>query len=329
MQGMRANNLFIRRALLLGIGLLWILWGGAGPVRAQITYQQMQLQLNDGAGDRILQQLFLNTCETGVKKCVRRANLAPQLSQLREPRFAKENPVLPALPRRQVDSSQAYTLFDKATVLGNLQAIVKAETAKGRQAQAGQKHLWNVKHPFFLSKILVALATATSSRFMYVGKEVALIEWIKTRPDNSVTIEELFHQSYVLNEGNIYLTLLTIENVLSDATFDSERENTLVNRKLTDLYAFSPNKFGDWYHFFGTMLAGYAEEPAQAIAWLYGVYRRMTRGELAEESTMDADKKGAAIGVQLRTLVDIEIRGRWKVFMKKLRVSTQPRKHLK
>jgi len=113
------------------------------------------------------------------------------------------------------------------------------------------------------------------------------------------------HKSYILNHGNMYLALLTIENVLSDATFEENREYTAVNKKLADMYEFSPNKFGDWYHFFGTMLAGYVGERAETIAEMYTVYRRISRGEDAEKSTMDADVKGARIGNKLREHVNV------------------------
>lgn len=171
----------------------------------------------------------------------------------------------------------------------------------------GKMHYWAPGYfssgKIIASKIIMSLATATSARFMYVGQEVPLINWILTRPNNSVTMEQLFGKSYALNKGNVYLTILTIENVLSDATFEAEREKTAVNQKLADLYAASPNKFGDWYHLFGTMLAGYAGEPAEMIADLYGVYRKISRGADAEKATMAADKAGAKMGVKLRRFV--------------------------
>ena len=313
----------IHHLLILCLGCLV-----SGPLCAQVVYQQEQLQLADVTGDEILQQLFLNTCQTGVRKCIQRENLPPQESQLRQRRFASENPIVPGPANRVIDNSKVYPLFDRTELLNRLQNIMREE-AHQFPVMLGEKHLWTKKKSFFLSKIVVALATATSSRFMYVGKEIDLIKWIKTRPDNSVTVEELFHYSYVLNKGNVYLTLVTIENVLSDATFDPERENTLVNRKLTDLYAYSPNKFGDWYHFFGTMLAGYVEEPAQVIARLYGIYRKISRGAQAEKATMAADKDGAEMGVKLRVLVETEVRGRWAVLVKRLRVSATPHKKTK
>ncbi len=282
----------------------------SGPVCAQsnrfVEYAQEKLMLVDREGDRLLLQLFWDTCETGLKKCLLRKNIAPQKTQLRMPRFLQENPILQNVPSRPVDNSRVRPLFDAQATVSNLKKIIRNEQARGLHASFGRIHTWSAGRTSGLSKIIMALATASSSRFLYVGHEEELIEWIKTRPDNSVSIEALFHKSYILNGGNVYLTLLTIENVLSDATFEEDRENTAVNRKLADLYAGSPNKFGDWYHMFGTMLAGYVGEPARLIAKLYGIYRRISRGEAAEKATMAADKVGADMGVELRGFVSVK-----------------------
>ena len=53
-----------------------------GPVCAQsnrfVEYAQEKLMLVDREGDRLLLQLFWDTCETGLKKCLLRKNIAPQ-----------------------------------------------------------------------------------------------------------------------------------------------------------------------------------------------------------------------------------------------------------
>lgn len=282
-----------------------LLIGAAQPVFAQaITYRQEQLKLIDPDGDEVLLKLFSDTCKTGIKKCITFTNVPPAESQLRVPRFASENPVLDIEDNRVVDNSKAEAMFDMEATLARLKSIMK----NGRyKISLGTMHRWALKDflsaKVVASKILMCLATATSARFMYVGQEVPLINWILSRQDNSVTIEQLFEESYNLNKGNVYLTVLTIENVLSDSTFEADREKTAVNRKLSDLYAGSPNKFGDWYHLFGTMLAGYANEHAEAIADLYGVYRKISRGSNAEKATISADKIGAKMGRQLRQFV--------------------------
>lgn len=308
--------------------------GVSGPVGRRsdrvpaITYQQKALMRVDRRGDLILRRLFLNTCQTGFRKCRQLENIPPQPSQMRSPRFARENPILSRDSERTADNAKprkARPLFDVQVTLDALKRIIREENRKGHRIFPGRKHVWGLGSldwsrgsvargfghlltrvmfsAFIPSKILVALGTASSARFMYVGKEVPLIEWIKRQPDGTLTIESLFRESFALNDGDVYLAILTIENVLSDAAFEPDRENTAVNRKLPDLYAASPNKFGDWYHLFGTMLAGYSGAPARLIAWLYSVYRRISRGKAAERSTMAADRAGARIGTGLRRFV--------------------------
>lgn len=293
------------------------------PGYAQVMYQQEKLMLAASQWDAVLLRLFLDTCETGVKKCIQRENVAPQPSQYRTPRFAQQNPILSPGKFVTADNTRLVALFETDIVLNNLQNIITGESRNGYKPSIGTVHQWVKPNPVMLSKLIVALGTASSSRFMYVGQEIPLINWIKKQPDNSVTIEQLFRHSYRLNKGNVYLSLLTIENVLSDATFEKDRENTLVNRKLTDLYANSPNKFGDWYHFFGTALAGYAQEPAKAIAELYSVYRQISRGKDAEKSTMDADKSGAVLGTRLRNFTEKEVNGRIHFWIKYLTKNTR------
>ena len=275
------------------------------PVYSQVTYQQNRFLLKDKQGDEELSKLFVDTCETGIKKVIEQKNVCPQKSQNRAPRFLKYNPILPDIPKRKTDNTSAKPSYNTKNTINNLKEIISDKNKLGIKVSSGKTHTWCTLQPAsFLPKIIVALATASSARFMYTSKEIDLIKWIALQQDKSVTIENLFHHSYILNNGNTYLTILTIENVLSDATFEEKRENTLVNQKLVDLYIHSPNKFGDWYHFFGTMLAGYTGAPADIIAKTYGVYRKISRGDEAELSTMHADKEGAKIGYELFLFVN-------------------------
>ena len=313
-----------RKILLVLFFIILLLTSAGNIISAQdsffIQYQQEKLMLVDEEGDQILLQLFKDTCETGVRKVIKQENIAPQESQLRMPRFLQENPIIMSDSEKIIDNTQLRPLYDKDELYAQIKNIIKNEK-NGQKLSRGEKHIW--RKALVPSKIVVALATASSSRFMYVGQEIPLIEWIKRHPDNSITVEDLFRESYILNKGNVYLTILTIENVLSDATFEENREYTVVNQKLVDLYEHSPNKFGDWYHFFGTMLAGYSGEQAEIIADMYTVYRRVSRGENAEKSTMDADTTGARIGMKLKNFVDEEIDGKLRTLVKRIVTSVE------
>ena len=174
--------------------LLFVLVCVGGTLYAQaVTYQQEKLMLIDPVGDSALEAVFLATCETGAKKCVAFRNVAPQSSQLRTPRFAKENPILNIPDNRIIDNSRVFASFDVKETTAKLQAIIQ-EGNKNYPVTYGGVHIWAAGagfgwSKFLLSKPVMALATATSSRFMYVGQEEHLIKWILAQKNKSVTID--------------------------------------------------------------------------------------------------------------------------------------------
>ena len=267
--------------------------------------------INDGSTDDVLSIIQRYTIQYSNIRIYNQKNQGQSAARNYGLKVAQGEYIWFVDPDDWIEDNVLKTLYQEVSeqqldclCLENLKNIMKNGEYR---ISLGTMHRWALKDflsaKVVASKILMCLATATSARFMYVGQEVPLIDWILSRQDNSVTIEQLFEESYNLNKGNVYLTVLTIENVLSDSTFEADREKTAVNRKLSDLYAGSPNKFGDWYHLFGTMLAGYANEHAEAIADLYGVYRKISRGSNAEKATISADKIGAKMGRQLRQFV--------------------------
>ncbi|HNW43499.1 MAG TPA: hypothetical protein PKI19_03280 [Elusimicrobiales bacterium] len=160
--------------------------------------------------------------------------------------------------------------------------IMKEESANGITPQLGTPHTWSPefmeyskKHgeviPLGFSKLLVALASGVTSRHFKTGQEEALIAYILSRPDMSVTMDELFRASYRLNKGEFYLTLLTNLNVLSDNWRHPQRDQLAVTRKLAQISNFyngKGDKYGAWYHFQGIMLYGYVQGGLRA--WLVG-----------------------------------------------------------
>ena len=110
------------------------------------------------------------------------------------------------------------------------------------------------------SKLLLCLACGWTARYCVTGREDALLERILRCPDRSVLIDQLFEESYLLNGGNIYLTLLTCENILAGHPHRGEREEDLLQKKLAyirhDTKEMGDN-YGAWYHFFGAALYGF------------------------------------------------------------------------
>ncbi len=113
---------------------------------------------------------------------------------------------------------------------------------------------------FARSKLFLCLACGWSSRYCATGQEKALEERILQRPDRSVQIHELFEESYILNNGNIYLTLLTCENMLAAYPHRKDRDNDPLQKKLAYIRHDSKeigDNYGAWYHFFGIALYGF------------------------------------------------------------------------
>lgn len=118
------------------------------------------------------------------------------------------------------------------------------------------------------SKLFVCLACGWTSLFCVTGKEEALKARILEYPDRSVQLHDLFEESYVLNDGDIYLTFLTCENVLASRPHRREREGDAIQQKLSYIRHDSKengDNYGAWYHFFGIALYGLMRTGGQAV----------------------------------------------------------------
>ena len=161
--------------------------------------------------------------------------------------------------------------FRKQEMLNMMMQVIKEEQAAGLEPRFGEPHTWSPEFirycretgemlPLGLTKLLTALASGTTSRHFKTGTEPALIEYILAREEASVTMDQLFRTSYRLNGGDVYLTILTIENILSDNWRHPQRDKLAVTRKLANICNFyngKGDKYGAWYHFHGIMLYGY------------------------------------------------------------------------
>lgn len=109
------------------------------------------------------------------------------------------------------------------------------------------------------SKLLICLACGWTSRYCVTGQEEALKARIMTYPDRGIEPHNLFEESYVLNRGNLYLTFLTCENVLTAMPFRPRRGDDPIQRRLAYIRHDSSelgDNYGAWYHFFGIALYG-------------------------------------------------------------------------
>lgn len=163
--------------------------------------------------------------------------------------------------------------FRKKEMLGMYKQVIVEEMKNGIQPRFGEPHEWSPEFmkycrekgemiPLQFSKLLAALASGVTARHFKTGTEAGLIDYILTRRDASVTIDQLFRASYRLNGGDVYLAILTIENILGDNWRHPRRDSLAVTRKLSNINNFyngKGDKYGSWYHFHGIMLYGYVQ----------------------------------------------------------------------
>lgn len=161
--------------------------------------------------------------------------------------------------------------FRKKEMLKMYTQILAEERANGLEPRFGLPHEWSPEFmqycrdkgemiPLTFTKLLTALASGVTSRHFKTGTEADLINYILSRDEASVTMDQLFRQSYRLAGGDVYLAILAIENILGDNWRHPERDKLAVTRKLANIsnfYQGKGDKYGAWYHFHGIMLYGY------------------------------------------------------------------------
>ncbi|MDA8130634.1 MAG: hypothetical protein M0011_03910 [Elusimicrobia bacterium] len=212
--------------------------------------------------------------------------------------------------------------FRKKEVLKMYQQIILEERAGGIEPFFGEPHEWSPEFrqycrdkgemiPLTFTKLLTALASGVTSRHFKTGTESALIDYILTREDASVTLDQAFRQSYRLNRGDVYLAILTIENVLSDHWRHPQRDKLAVTRKLANISNFFQgrgDKFGAWYHYHGIMLYGYVRGGLRAalIGGIETAGSHVLNGandQGGEQQEDFVNSTGGKIGAKLATVV--------------------------
>ena len=157
-------------------------------------------------------------------------------------------------------------------------------------------------------KLLVVLARGESSRMLFTGTETELRNYLLGRPERSVYPEEIFRASYRLNRGDVYLTLLTIENILSEHWTFKNRENDPTYRRLALIHnqiGEGGKGYGVWYHLFGIMLYGYVYGAADAhiVSSLETLGRHILNHFQLNDQEDHANRLGGRMGAALARAV--------------------------
>ena len=168
--------------------------------------------------------------------------------------------------------------------------------------------------PFVVgSKLFLCLACGWTAKYCVTGKENALTERIMQYADREIQLHDLFEESYVLNDGNLYLTLLTCENVLAGQPHRIGRQNDPLQKKLAYIRHDSKelgDNYGAWYHLFGIALYGMlrANLTSRSVAEIESLGSFFYEGPDKQETYIN--RFGAVLGIAIKKMMKHET---WKV----------------
>ncbi|MBF0544953.1 MAG: hypothetical protein HQM08_10990 [Candidatus Riflebacteria bacterium] len=165
---------------------------------------------------------------------------------------------------------------------------------------------------FFRSKLFLLLGCGWTSRYAFTGYEKYLVKYIMSCPDRSVQIHDVFRECYRLTLGDVYLTMLTAENVLAGNPYRSDRDKDPLQRKLAYIRndsAPSGDNYGAWYHFYGIALYGLVRAPLipSAVGEIESFGSLFLEGPDKQEDYIN--RLGAIFGTKLKMLIES---GNWK-----------------
>jgi hypothetical protein len=304
-----------------------------------LVYQQSEYQLNDPKGDELLlwstHDLLVNkipgyikenfkgkggtTASELQKKKADAYKKFPQYVVLAETKNILLEDFVPFNPEQTPVALEGKKspLKRKNLILMMKQVIAEEFKATGIEPQLGTIHTWSpdirkkLKKKYEvlgrMNKLLVVLSKGSSSRFLIVGNEDQLVDYILSRPLKSINLEEMFRASYRINKADLYLTFLTVENVLSAFWITPQREKRAVTTRLKDItnYNYRTDKFGAWYHLYGMMLYGhaYGSTNASLVSLAEAVSDMMMTGFADDFQENMINKTGGKVGAHLKKFV--------------------------
>ncbi|MBS1983418.1 MAG: hypothetical protein JST16_04530 [Bdellovibrionales bacterium] len=161
-------------------------------------------------------------------------------------------------PARTVPSDE-----DQKNFLRALTQILREElNERGLVPRLGRAHAWSSRYRHCdtaaprAPKIWLAIAAGVTARYAVTGNEAELLEFVLDQGDRSVLPADLFRQAYRLSRGDVYLALLTVQNLLGRAWDEPDRETEKLSQKLA-----TPEipRSAPWNNLFGHLLLTYVE----------------------------------------------------------------------
>ena len=305
-----------------------------------LVYQQAEYQLNDPKGDELLlwstHDLLWNQIPGYIKENFngKVGATASELQKkkteayLRFPQYVPLAETKNILIEDFISFNPTHTpialegnkapIKTKNLTLMMKQVITEEFKAYSLEPQIGTVHTWSpdvrkrLKKKYQvlgrMNKLLVVLSTGSSSRFLVTSTENELMDYILSRPIKSINLEDMFRASYRINKGDIYLTFLTVENVLSAFWITPQRDKRAINTKLKDItnYNYNTDKFGAWYHLFGMLLYGraYGSSNARIISFIEAFSDKVMTGFAKDSQENKINIIGGKVGASLKNFIE-------------------------
>jgi hypothetical protein len=289
-----------------------------------LNYQQYHYQLEDPLGDYALLSLLQLTADDvawltltgqGYDKLFHKLNviradfesIPTELDHFQALREAKPEAFNTA-------NSKPWSRNDDV-----FSAVIRQQQNNGLIPTPGVCHRWSSayrKHPktgtfpyMIFSKLFWALAYGDSSVYFVTEKEEQLAQWIIDQPIRSITLQAIFRKSYQLNDGDVYLSILNITNVLSRFWYVDDRETLSIATRLsliTGQQSPEVDNFGAWHHFWGLTLFGYCHGSTSSslVGWIESLGSSMvTKQDETDEDYIN--RYAGQVGVELRKKIEL------------------------
>lgn len=287
-----------------------------------LNYQQSSYKLDDPEGDEAILTVVKGTAKEVIFNTVTGngySSLTKKLYQIRkEAKSSGINNPIDGFNGYCGELSLASSQITPEPIIDQLDQLptnffkmhIEFPPSEGichRWSTAYLEHPLQFPYPYiYFSKLLIALAYGDSSVYFITGKEQALLQWIFSQQDRSVSIVRIFQTSYLLNNGDCYLSVLTICNVISRFWSYQNRERLCISHKLQVITSSegTGDNFGTWYHFWCLVLFGYCH--SGFTAWLVGSIETIGSHMVSHSEERDEDfvnSHAGSIGSSLRNYV--------------------------
>ncbi|MFH0782916.1 MAG: hypothetical protein V2B20_13350 [Pseudomonadota bacterium] len=296
------------------------------PLGTLLNYQQACYKLEDPEGDYALLSILKATVPTVAWNTLTGKgydNLITNLSRLRTI-YSKDYDPIPlddfsgycgdSIQVEYDKNDRKHWVYRNDVLIGTL----KEDGFSHILPKKGTCHTWSpsifndpehFSNPYLsFSKIFWVLTYGDSSLYFYTGLEGDLASWILSQPDRSVSLHSIFRQSYFLNTGDVYLSVLTIANIISRFWYYPDRERLCLARKLqiiTEEQVGMGDNYGAWHHFWGLVLFGYCH--SGWTAWLVGSIESFGSHMVSHIDEIDEDyinRHAGFVGADLKKCVE-------------------------